>query len=117
MVNNSLYRELTGTDTLTASAHLARLRDIGLLDKQGKGYNTVYKLSQAAANAGRLIFPEPEKVVGKQMAHLLGRNVAYLQNRYIQPLIATKRLEYLFPNNPAHPRQAYRTVGKSQDLS
>ena len=68
MVNNSLYRELTGTDTLTASAHLARLRDIGLLDKQGKGYNTVYKLSQAAANAGRLIFPEPEKVVGKQIS-------------------------------------------------
>ena len=194
-VNNSLYRELTGTDTLTASAHLSRLRDIGLLEKQGKGYNTVYKLSKEAANAGRLIFPEPEKVIekqisadlsntqtsqsrgfnplgkaqsrgfttqdqaqpdttyplperlvglihtlgkhaspqtvqkailelcgwqplaAKQLAHLLNRNVVYLQNRYIQPLITTKRLEYVFPDNPAHPRQAYRTVGKSRKLS
>ena len=58
-----------------------------------------------------------QPLAAKQLAHLLGRNVAYLQNRYIQPLIATKRLEYLFPDNPAHPRHAYRTVGKSQDLS
>lgn len=218
VVNNWLYRELTGADTLTASAHLSRLREAGLLEKQGKGYNTVYKLSKMAANAGRTIFPDaaaltekrttggqaeledmqstdlnppdtaqsrrfnpldtgqsrgdnplgsvksrdfialdharleiqeqiPEPlassiaILGKraspqtvqnallklcgwkplgaqQLAYLLRRNVAYLQNEYIRPLVASGRLEYLYPDNPAHPRQAYRAANtpKSDDL-
>ena len=54
----------------------------------------------------------------QQLAYLLRRNVAYLQNEYIRPLVASGRLEYLYPDNPAHPRQAYRAANtpKSDDL-
>ncbi len=212
-VNNWLYRELTGVDTLTASGRLARLRDLGLVEKQGKGYNTVYKLSVLADSAPRIAdretksedeasarltgrdimnveseslnplnkrqmesvtlpdktyprgvnpsdkaqsggwnpsdkaqFGESENIPAhlramvdslgsrattgtveaaivafcqwrilsaQQIARLLKRRVTYIQNRYLKSLVAAGRLEYLYPDNPAHPRQAYRAVSKA----
>ncbi|MFV0445719.1 MAG: ATP-binding protein [Planctomycetaceae bacterium] len=42
-IDNSTYRNLTGVDTLTASTHLRKLRDSGLLEMRGKGARTHYK--------------------------------------------------------------------------
>jgi hypothetical protein len=36
------YREINQTDTLDASGHLRRLRDLGLLEKKGSGNKTYY---------------------------------------------------------------------------
>jgi ATP-dependent DNA helicase RecG len=41
-MSNAEYRTINGVDTLTASAHLRRLRDLGLLEQQGKGNTTFY---------------------------------------------------------------------------
>lgn len=42
VINNAAYREINQTDTLDASTHLRRLRDIQLLDKKGSGSKTFY---------------------------------------------------------------------------
>ena len=43
-ITNQDYRQLNGTDTLTASAALRRLRDTQLLTQKGKGNRTYYTL-------------------------------------------------------------------------
>lgn len=44
-IDNATYRNINGTDTLTASARLRRLRELGLLEMKGKGSRTYYVLS------------------------------------------------------------------------
>lgn len=46
-INNWMYRIVNDVDTLTASQHLRRLRDMGLLEQQGKGSATHYTLPLA----------------------------------------------------------------------
>lgn len=41
-ISNAEYRTINGVDTLTASAHLRRLRDLGLLEQRGRGNTTFY---------------------------------------------------------------------------
>ena len=45
IINNLIYRVTNDVDTLTASHHLRRLRDTGLLEQQGKGSATCYTLN------------------------------------------------------------------------
>ncbi len=41
-ISNAEYRTINGVDTLTASSHLRRLRDLGLLEQKGRGNMTFY---------------------------------------------------------------------------
>lgn len=41
-IDNAAYRSINRTDTLNASVHLRRLRDLGLLDMKGSGSRTYY---------------------------------------------------------------------------
>ena len=41
-IDNAAYRSINRTDTLNASGHLRRLRDLGLLDMKGSGSRTYY---------------------------------------------------------------------------
>ena len=41
-IDNAAYREINQTDTLDASGHLRRLRELGLLEKKGSGNKTYY---------------------------------------------------------------------------
>jgi ATP-dependent DNA helicase RecG len=41
-INNLAYRNMNKVDTLTASGHLRRLRDMGLFDQKGKSTQTYY---------------------------------------------------------------------------
>jgi ATP-dependent DNA helicase RecG len=41
-VNNSMYRDVCQVDTLTATRHLQRLRDLALLEQKGRGSGTYY---------------------------------------------------------------------------
>lgn len=50
-VDNTACRDFTGLDTLSASRVLRRLRDRGLLEKQGAGSQTHYKLGALATGS------------------------------------------------------------------
>ena len=41
-LDNAAYRSINRTDTLQASAHLRRLRDLGILEMKGSGNRTYY---------------------------------------------------------------------------
>lgn len=45
----------------------------------------------------------------EQLATALGRSQIYLTHAFLGPLVRDAKLEYLYPDNPAHPQQAYRT--------
>lgn len=51
-ITNAVYRDLNGVDTLDASAHLRRLRDLKLLDQHDRGAATYYTPTD------RLRYPE-----------------------------------------------------------
>lgn len=53
VVDNTACRDFSGLDTLQASNLLRRLRDRGLLEKQGAGNRTHYTLVNPEATAGR----------------------------------------------------------------
>ena len=48
MVDNTAYRDFSGLDTLQASNVLRRLRDRGLLEKQGAGNRTHYTMNPSS---------------------------------------------------------------------
>jgi ATP-dependent DNA helicase RecG len=48
-VDNTACRDFSGLDTLSASRVLRRLRDRGLLEKQGSGSRTYYTLQHPEA--------------------------------------------------------------------
>ncbi|MCB9878856.1 MAG: putative DNA binding domain-containing protein [Planctomycetes bacterium] len=48
-IDNAAYRAINRSDTLTASAHLRRLRDLELLDMKGSGNRTYYVPGSAFA--------------------------------------------------------------------
>ena len=50
-IDNSVYRDINGVDTLTASRALTRLREAGLLEKRGKGNATYYVATERAGGA------------------------------------------------------------------
>jgi len=65
-INNWMYRVTNNVDTLTASQHLRRLRDAGLLEQQGKGSATCYTLVPVLLDndlSSQLIEPEESNVV------------------------------------------------------
>jgi ATP-dependent DNA helicase RecG len=45
-ISNAIYRNINHVDSLTASSHLCRLRDVGLLVQDGKGSATSYRLPE-----------------------------------------------------------------------
>ncbi len=44
-----------------------------------------------------------------EIAHLLGRNQRNIRDRFLTPMVRDGVLHYVFPSNPSHPRQAYKT--------
>lgn len=63
-VDNTACRDFSGLDTLTASRVLRRLRDKGLLDKQGGGNSTYYTLSSRAQKLAMLAEPAMPAIEG-----------------------------------------------------
>ena len=49
-----------------------------------------------------------------ELAAILNRNPKYLSERFISPMIAENKLRFTHPENPTHPHQAYKTIGKSK---
>lgn len=65
-IDNAAYRTINRTDTLNASLHLRRLRDLELLEMKGSGSRTYYVPGQ--------IFESAERVQAKEIGHHLTAN-------------------------------------------
>ncbi len=165
-ITNADYRTVNCVDTLIASGHLRRLRDLGLLEQKGRGNATYYIPTQQMLSPGRTpqtsslsegltphISPLSEGLtpqisspseelshfnpvkeineIGKrlppdiikqmikqlcssrpfkpsELALLLKRNHRYVRDYYLAPMVESGELELMFPENPAHPQQAYQ---------
>lgn len=146
-ITNADYRNINSVDTLSASSHLRRLRDLGLLEQKGNGSATYYIPTKklCAPNATPQISPIigeldglPEDIKNDvrylkkrassakirsiiaricsikyfklgDIAFLLGRGPEYTRARFLSPMTDEGELELLYPHQPNHPYQAYRT--------
>ncbi|MCH9628219.1 MAG: hypothetical protein S4CHLAM2_18750 [Chlamydiales bacterium] len=175
-ITNQDYRQINGTDTLTASKALVHLRDLGLLSMKGSGNGTYYVLSedkttpQISPKPEGLtpqISPKPEGLtpqisplcrgidalpknfptlpedlrnelesLGKkvkkkvfkdlikrlcslgplqlsQLAMIFDREPRYIRDDFLTEMIRDGDLVYLYPDTPAHPKQAYKAPNKN----
>ena len=109
-VDNSACRDFCGLDTLSASLVLRRLRDRGLLEKQGAGNRTYYILSgsdsrQASNNA------QPELPLGNHTSSVddvgISGNHHKLDVKYTQALVGIpEELRLQIQNARKKPRKA-----------
>ncbi len=49
-----------------------------------------------------------------ELAGILKRSRRHIQEKYLRPMIRKGDLQYTYPDNPAHPHQAYRVAKKSK---
>ncbi|MEM9167195.1 MAG: ATP-binding protein [Planctomycetota bacterium] len=66
-IDNAAYREINQTDTLNASTHLRRLRDLSLLEKKGSGNRTYYVPGETLG-----LRPESPAPAESEKSHLAG---------------------------------------------
>lgn len=109
-VDNSACRDFCGLDTLSASLVLRRLRDRGLLEKQGAGNRTYYILSgsdsrQASNNA------QPELPLGNHTSSVVDVGISgnhhKLDVQYTQALVGIpEELRLQIQNAGKKPRKA-----------
>jgi ATP-dependent DNA helicase RecG len=78
---------------------------VGLLRKMGERSSTPRLIEVAIL---RLCAIRPLTV--RELSKYLKRGPSYLQSKFITRLIKSKALTYLYPDNPAHPGQAYVTA-------
>ena len=45
----------------------------------------------------------------QEISVLLGRTVNWVRENYLTPMVRAGELELVYPDNPSHPQQAYRT--------
>ncbi len=172
-INNAAYRDINRVETLVASGHLRRLRDLGLLEQKRKSAGTFYVPTQRLTETPSLTGSSQPQAQGltpalkaqaqgfdslsprlpinleglpaelaavlrglhqrarpadvqlviqqlcewkplkaEQIARYLGRKQIYVTRTHLTPMIRRGELVYVFPDNPAHPQQAYRVVGR-----
>lgn len=51
----------------------------------------------------------------EEIAKLLGREQPYMTRTYLTPMVRDGELLFVFPDNPAHPQQAYRAAATVQE--
>ncbi|MGI8639488.1 MAG: ATP-binding protein [Pyrinomonadaceae bacterium] len=49
-----------------------------------------------------------------ELAAILKRSQPYIQEKYLRPMIRSGELRYTYPDNSAHPHQAYKAASKSK---
>ncbi len=75
-IDNATYREINAADTLDASTHLRRLRDLKLLEKKGSGSRTYYEPGEAF-----LPGPRAESGAGEGESHQAGAQSRELEGQ------------------------------------
>ena len=82
-------------------------------------------LAGAVENLGQRATPEEVKYVilrlckwralqVTELSAILKRSRRYIQENYLSPMIKSSDLQYTYPDNPAHPQQAYKAKEKSK---
>jgi ATP-dependent DNA helicase RecG len=82
-------------------------------------------LSEAVANLGQRATPDEVTYVilklcrwralqVSELAVILNRSQRYIQETYLRALVRSGDLQYTYPDNPAHPHQAYKTASKGK---
>jgi len=103
------------------------------ISRQSQGFDALAQrfpglpddLLAAVIGLGRRCRPEQAKNViarlcawrplrAEDIAAILGRGRAYVNRTYLGPMIREGQLEYVHPDQPAHPQQAYRTATTRQ---
>jgi len=92
-IDNAAYRAINRTDTLSASAHLRRLRDLGLLEMKGAGSRTYYVPGAKFVSQS---MPDRAAVVGGNPHHPTP-NTHQLAKDTHQPLADTHQLASELP--------------------
>jgi ATP-dependent DNA helicase RecG len=92
-IGNAPYRHLTGVDALTARRDLRRLRDIGLLEQKGKGFDTYYAATTA------LLSPEHAASSGSSPNEGSAIAVGVAPVQIPLPTVQTPGLEALSPGS------------------
>ncbi|PZD73421.1 hypothetical protein C1752_02028 [Acaryochloris thomasi RCC1774] len=72
------------------------------------------KISKTLVESTILKLCEQKWLTLRELAELLKRKPDTLRNHYITPMLKDERLQARMPNNPTHPRQAYRR-GKTKN--
>jgi len=115
--------------TLAASRVLRRLRDRGLLIKEGSGSATYYVLSRSQATlqaeppqllldmGSAAPYGETPPACNLELATLLGKDRHYLLDKHLIPMVAATQLRFLYPESAKHPNQAYVTSGNPSNDS
>lgn len=75
-IDNATYREINAADTLDASTHLRRLRDLKLLEKKGSGSRTYYEPGEAFVPG-----PRAESGAGEGESHQPGAQSRELEGQ------------------------------------
>jgi ATP-dependent DNA helicase RecG len=74
-ISNAEYRTINGVDTLTASAHLRRLRDLELLEQKGRGNATYYVPTSKLISGGvKALTPHISSLNGELTPHISSLN-------------------------------------------
>jgi ATP-dependent DNA helicase RecG len=182
VIDNPIYRQLNGYDSLKASGELRQMRDLGIFSQKGKSRATYYvpdngfmqpslsapvpdlsaPVPDLSAPVPDLSAPVPdlsapvdeaETPVDESLVHqlpldiqeritrlgkratnkqdfehiiedicqwqpmkisklssMLGRSDKYLLKEFITPMRELGKLEYIYPDMPNHPEQAYKTT-------
>jgi ATP-dependent DNA helicase RecG len=179
-IDNAAFRAInSGVDTLKASGHLRKLRDLNLLEQRPQGSATYYipgsrlietleenqtqrslfplevqpidkttplvgkttplvgktlstelkqskpELSLEIEKVGKRSTNEEIKIIilklcnwktlkAAEIASILGRTSHHIKTDYLSRMIRDELLEYKFPENPSHNKQAYRTTEKGK---
>jgi ATP-dependent DNA helicase RecG len=118
--DNSLSSELitqdtsnlvsSSTDSNSANTYLERMPDDlrQAVEKLGK------RAEPKEVFCVLLMLCEWQDLSSSELATILNRNQTYLLNNYLNPLINLGSLEYVRPENPNNPHQAYRTTKKTE---
>jgi ATP-dependent DNA helicase RecG len=51
------------------------------------------------------------------LAGLLGKRQNYLVEKHLRPMLEAGELEHIYPDNPAHPKQAYRAISGTREVN
>jgi len=74
-ISNAEYRTINGVDTLTASSHLRRLRDLELLEQRGRGNATYYVPTSKLMTGGiKALTPHISSLNGALTPHISSLN-------------------------------------------
>lgn len=106
MVNNTACRSFSNLDTLQASNVLRRLRDRGLLEKQGAGNRTHYVLVDPGLATGAMPQQGELHLEGGKQAPEGGKRV--IPTLPPSAMVQSGALVFQYPQSPNHQLQAYK---------